>query len=396
MRAGLFVLAFAVGLGQVLPGRSTHSPNENASVARATFTCGHYVLLRGAQILGIPISLEQTSDFLPIVPPDRGHSINELIGAAEKMGLEARGRQVEVEQFSLAPTPFIAHWRSPNHYVLVEALTSETVRFTNGPYRGTTLPYAEFVSKCSGSVVFLSRDFSGKMSAASELAANGPSIRFSSLYVDVGELATGQEEVEVDFPFVNVGQDTLEITDVKTSCSCVKYQLERLHVGPGQAASVTLKYAVDYNEGPFVHHAYLACNDPDNTLIQLSVAGISGGRFRVRPPEVNFGRLNADGVLRRRVYIRFVKNLDRNKIGISNPVEGATVEFDDIGEFVSAEDYEGLGKVLRKIDVEDVWCLRITVDSSKITGSFSESISLTYEGDNEPLLMIPIRAEIPR
>ena len=81
--------------------------------------CGHWVILRSCEILGVPINMQDILELLPY--EEQGHSIYTLLKTLIKIGLRAEGRQVTIDSLKNISLPFIAHIK-PDHYIVVAGI----------------------------------------------------------------------------------------------------------------------------------------------------------------------------------------------------------------------------------------------------------------------------------
>lgn len=99
-------------------------------------------------------------------------------------------------------------------------------------------------------------------------APPGPRIKFATPNLDLGKVSAGQT-VKAEFVFTNVGQQTLEITDVRPGCGCTTASNYDRRVEPGNSGVV----AVLFNSANFsgqVHKAVsVSCNDPTQPTVGL-------------------------------------------------------------------------------------------------------------------------------
>jgi hypothetical protein len=65
-------------------------------------------------------------------------------------------------------------------------------------------------------------------------------LRFDRPTIEVGEVRTGQPLAQ-RFAFVNEGPEAVEITDVRTSCGCLKSRFEQRAYQPGQSGTVVVE-----------------------------------------------------------------------------------------------------------------------------------------------------------
>ncbi|UAB81359.1 DUF1573 domain-containing protein [Marixanthomonas sp. SCSIO 43207] len=64
---------------------------------------------------------------------------------------------------------------------------------------------------------------------------------FKSETIDYGEIAKGSDGIRV-FEFTNVGDQPLEISDVKSSCGCTVPKKPDGAIAPGETGTIQVKY----------------------------------------------------------------------------------------------------------------------------------------------------------
>ena len=82
------------------------------------------------------------------------------------------------------------------------------------------------------------------------------------------------DPVSETFQVRNVGQGTLEILGVSTSCACTTAEVGSLRIPPGEATDLTVMYDPQVHDGAtgeFMRLIYVRSDDPDTQEAQLTV-----------------------------------------------------------------------------------------------------------------------------
>ena len=90
---------------------------------------------------------------------------------------------------------------------------------------------------------------------------DGPKISFPETVWNIGVIKLG-EEVTHNFKVMNVGLRTLEITQVRSSCSCLKVELTSSKIQPNGYAEIKAIFKEDKRLGEVVKAIYIDYNDP--------------------------------------------------------------------------------------------------------------------------------------
>lgn len=96
-----------------------------------------------------------------------------------------------------------------------------------------------------------------------------PKIQFEKTQHDFGTVTEG-ESVEYIFRFTNIGNDTLVITNIRTSCGCTAALLSKHSIAPGESGEI--KAAFDSQGRPGLNRKTIAVisNDPNRQQVVLS------------------------------------------------------------------------------------------------------------------------------
>jgi Protein of unknown function (DUF1573) len=113
-----------------------------------------------------------------------------------------------------------------------------------------------------------------------------------SVSPDVADFGTvGQGEFRVaEFQIFNPLAEPLEMLDVKTSCTCTKFDLEPRHIAPGSAGKVTLNWSSSNRRGELDLSATLVVKFPDDRVVgfPLNIHAEVEPDIRVSPSVVEF------------------------------------------------------------------------------------------------------------
>ncbi len=99
-----------------------------------------------------------------------------------------------------------------------------------------------------------------------------PRIQFASLVFDFGKAMSG-DLVRHDFVFTNIGNATLEITEVNPSCGCTTAMDWTHRVEPGQTGQISLRLDTRRLGGRATEVVTVADNDPEHHKVALSFTG---------------------------------------------------------------------------------------------------------------------------
>ncbi|MDC1030276.1 DUF1573 domain-containing protein [Flavobacteriaceae bacterium] len=100
---------------------------------------------------------------------------------------------------------------------------------------------------------------------------SGPSISFSSLVIDYGEIDKGSDGIRT-FEFTNTGTQPLVIAKVYSSCGCTIPKKPDAPIAPGEKGEIQVKY--DTNRvGPIRKTITVNSNAMDTPIVSLKIKG---------------------------------------------------------------------------------------------------------------------------
>lgn len=98
----------------------------------------------------------------------------------------------------------------------------------------------------------------------------GPKIKFANTVHDFGRISGG-DITKCDFVFTNVGDKTLEITDVRPGCGCTTAGAWTRQVEPGKTGTIPLQFNSANFHGAVTKTATVTCNDPSQQSVTLTL-----------------------------------------------------------------------------------------------------------------------------
>jgi hypothetical protein len=100
-------------------------------------------------------------------------------------------------------------------------------------------------------------------------AADGPKMNVPEKIKDMGKVAQG-EVLDVDFPIVNEGDETLEIKAVRPTCGCTVADFDR-EIPPGTTGYIKAKLDTQDFAGPISKSILVMTNDPQDPTTTLVI-----------------------------------------------------------------------------------------------------------------------------
>lgn len=107
---------------------------------------------------------------------------------------------------------------------------------------------------------------------------NQPSIEVSPQSYNFGPANYG-EKLGHAFTVTNIGNQTLEITKVATSCGCTTAEVSQTSILPGQQADLAVTYDTGvmtgaHAKGQQERIIYLKSNDPANPQVEVTITAL--------------------------------------------------------------------------------------------------------------------------
>ena len=133
-------------------------------------------------------------------------------------------------------------------------------------------------------------------------------VQFATPSYDFGRTQAGQL-VRYDYVFTNIGTETLEITDVRTSCGCTTAGTYQRKVEPGQTGSIPIQFNGANFNGPVHKEITVSCNASNQPQVRLELKGTVWRAIEISPTYVYFNVM-PDSPTNETKVVRILNNLD--------------------------------------------------------------------------------------
>jgi hypothetical protein len=124
-------------------------------------------------------------------------------------------------------------------------------------------------------------------------AAQGPRIICDEPLFDFGT-ADSQSTIEHTFVIRNIGDTTLEISQVRPACGCTLANISEKMVAPGAESQITARLSLQGRNGPQSKAITIMSNDPQNPEYRVTLAGTVATSINVTPDRLMFGQISPD------------------------------------------------------------------------------------------------------
>jgi len=219
----------------------------------------------------------------------------------------------------------------------------------------------------------------GEAPAAQSLSAEDsvpgePKIQFEQLDHDFGDAEAGQE-LEHAFPFRNIGEGDLVISNVLTSCGCTAAPVSGERIPPGETGEIRATFDTRGFQGAVKKALTVESNDPENRLVRLTIGGQVLSEVAVHPRYLNWERFGRDSPPAPvRLRIRFL--------------EGRGLRLEEI----HAESPSILLEKESESDNEVVYSVTLAEDLP--TGRFTGRISVRTNSRRVPEIHVPFYGQV--
>lgn len=104
-------------------------------------------------------------------------------------------------------------------------------------------------------------------------STDGPRIQIEPTSFDFGEVSSGQV-VEHRFAVKNIGNASLEISRVSTSCGCTSAAVDKEELAPGEEVALLVTYdsgLMKHEKGKVERFVYVRSNDPLSPQTEVTI-----------------------------------------------------------------------------------------------------------------------------
>lgn len=221
--------------------------------------------------------------------------------------------------------------------------------------------------------------------------AQGPAAEIPETVFHFDRIERGTS-MDHTFKIRNVGDQSLNVKVVSTTCKCTAGDLTKDRIAPGDEAEIELEWTAKTPPGPFRHGATLSTNDPKHSRIELIVEGEVVESSTLQPAELLFGTVNVGESKETSLYL--ISNLQEDVEVLDHELSA-----DDVADHIQLS-FERLNKQqLKKDDFPDpkaLGALRVTAkfQAGKEMGPFFSWLTLHTNLDQAKKLSIPISGNV--
>lgn len=130
-----------------------------------------------------------------------------------------------------------------------------------------------------------------------------PRIHCPEPELDFGERLESESVVHT-FTLENVGDTTLDIHRVQTSCGCTAARLEAQQIAPGETTPLLVTMDLMGRHGLQEKHVVVQSNDPGTPVLQLTLRGTAIALIDIEPRYVIFESIADDAIHEQNVTLR--------------------------------------------------------------------------------------------
>ena len=392
---GVMIIVVVFGI-DALSIASSGDNRSDKGCDGAVVQCGHWVILRTCELLGVPLEIPRILEMLP--SKERGHSMLELKRTLIQIGLATTGKRESFKRFMRGPFPAIAHIRS-SHFVTVWKADEKYVYFFDGSGRSAIVRASEFQRMWDGTVLLIQRpnDVGPLPTYLKRDKLEAPCIVFDTHIIDKGQVPWNGKPLLYEFAFRNLGTQPLTIERIHTDCGCLGANKPEEPVLPGKDAAITVRYSLQEGQGPFMHHAVVRTNDPVVPLIKLIAAGNTDTKVRVTPKRANCGTIIAGNTGGTVLFVHHSGDIPLNIHGVSCRNTRVSVTYRLLTEDVAKLIWPGVrqckGCVLNS---RNTYVLHVTVETigDDVGMTIEDSILIRTNIDGFKQIKIPIIARV--
>jgi hypothetical protein len=129
-----------------------------------------------------------------------------------------------------------------------------------------------------------------------------PAIGTDSVNYDFGEILQG-DQVEYVFRFRNVGDEVLQVGNVRSSCGCTAALLSATRIAPGEIGELRTTFDSERFKGGIHKTIVFDTNDPRHPQVTFAISGNVKAELLVEPERLNWRKVTRETRLEKTVKI---------------------------------------------------------------------------------------------
>ena len=263
------VACFAFVLHRHLSSRDMATSTRIVDLSQKQL-CGPYSLHTAASMLGFQLELPGLVEACK--PSPKGVSMATLKKVAAKLGLNPEGYRITWDELLDLQSPAILYV-NPNHFVTVNPAKHgpdtpvDSIRIFDSDKTPQWWSREKLEKSWSGQTLVCSE-------APMHKPLKGARIKFDCLIYDLGDVRVPlNKKIDLSLVFANVGDQTVKIGHIKTTCGCTKTSLTGQVIEPGQQGSIDVAVDLDKARGSFVYLVIVETNDKITPIVKVRITG---------------------------------------------------------------------------------------------------------------------------
>lgn len=222
--------------------------------------------------------------------------------------------------------------------------------------------------------------FVATSTSAQERELSRAKISFSETIWDFGYVPKGGK-VSHTYQIKNLGEDTLIIAKVRTTCGCTTVPLPKQRIAPNETADMKAIFSPGkIKVGETTKKLRVVSNDPINPFAEVQFTakiGLTNSLVKITPLEITFDSISREAEAEKYVTI---ENISGDKLSVKL-IEGP-------GDYVEMDlknDY---------LNPEQIIQIPLRLKKEATLGQLNTSVTLDFESSRIVRVSIPISAEI--
>lgn len=221
-------------------------------------------------------------------------------------------------------------------------------------------------------IALIAITFAGLVNA--EEAITGPRIFCEQPEFNFGTVDS-QNAIEHTFVLKNIGDTTLEISDIRAACGCTVANISSKTVAPGETSELTARLNLQGRSGPQSKAITINSNDPQNPSYRVNMSGTIAQAFQISPDRLIFGDVKSGSESTQTIDLTALSDVPLNIQSVESVDPNVKVEKETVQEQRQAR-------------------LKVTLKGQAQPGAVNTSIRVTTDNPSRPVIDIPVFANV--
>lgn len=192
------------------------------------------------------------------------------------------------------------------------------------------------------------------ISQLSFLLFSQPVIKFKQKIINFGEIQSGKV-IDLKFEFVNDGDTTLIIKNIRTTCGCTVTQIEKREYKPGESGKIPVKFFSQGYNGKIVKTITVITNDKTNQYTRLKITGKvilkDFASIKIFPDRVDFKDIKVEEKYSKKISIQNTGTIDLVILEVTHAPE-IMVEFEK--KIIKPDEISEIDIILNPMQTENL------------------------------------------